>query len=385
MARPGYPCYRNILTALGCEVVELPCGPETRYQPTVAMLEALDEPVTRAGRRQPGQPDRHRARPRRAGRARAPTASAPGSSCQRRDLPRHLLPGRPRDVVRVGDVARGDRRQLLLQVLLDDRLAAGLAAACRRGCCARSTAWPATSRSARPRLPQLAALGRVHPGELRRGRRARRPLRGQPRPAARRPDPARHHPARPAPTARSTSTPTSRTSPHDSMDLDLPAAGRRRARASRRASTSTRSTGHRWIRFSCAGAAADVREALARLERWLAVLRCPACSPTRMTSRGRGLEPPGRLAAHRAGARLPGRLRLVGARHARSPRRRATPWRCVLTGIWVLFGLDYLIRLALARRRRAVRAAPPARPGDPAAADVPPAARPAAGHRASAC
>ncbi|MDN5930832.1 MAG: pyridoxal phosphate-dependent aminotransferase [Pseudonocardia sp.] len=45
MARPGYPCYRNILSALGCEVVELPCGPETRYQPTPAMLEALDEPV----------------------------------------------------------------------------------------------------------------------------------------------------------------------------------------------------------------------------------------------------------------------------------------------------------------------------------------------------
>ena len=39
MACPGYPCYRNILTALGCEVVELPCGPETRHQPTVAMLE----------------------------------------------------------------------------------------------------------------------------------------------------------------------------------------------------------------------------------------------------------------------------------------------------------------------------------------------------------
>jgi aspartate/methionine/tyrosine aminotransferase len=45
MARPGYPCYRNILSALGCEVVELPCGPQTRYQPTVAMLEELDEPV----------------------------------------------------------------------------------------------------------------------------------------------------------------------------------------------------------------------------------------------------------------------------------------------------------------------------------------------------
>ncbi|WP_214406954.1 pyridoxal phosphate-dependent aminotransferase [Pseudonocardia lacus] len=45
MARPGYPCYRNILSALGCEVVELPCGPQTRYQPTVRMLEELDEPV----------------------------------------------------------------------------------------------------------------------------------------------------------------------------------------------------------------------------------------------------------------------------------------------------------------------------------------------------
>ncbi|GAA4437357.1 pyridoxal phosphate-dependent aminotransferase [Actinokineospora soli] len=39
LARPGYPAYRNILSALGCEVVELPCGPDTRFQPTVAMLE----------------------------------------------------------------------------------------------------------------------------------------------------------------------------------------------------------------------------------------------------------------------------------------------------------------------------------------------------------
>ena len=42
--------------------------------------------------------------------------------------------------------------------------------------------------------------------------------------------------------------------------------------------------GHRFIRFSCAGSAAEVREALARLERWLGFLRCPACSPKRMTS-----------------------------------------------------------------------------------------------------
>jgi aspartate/methionine/tyrosine aminotransferase len=39
LARPGYPAYRNILQALGCEVVELPCGPDTRFQPTVDMLD----------------------------------------------------------------------------------------------------------------------------------------------------------------------------------------------------------------------------------------------------------------------------------------------------------------------------------------------------------
>lgn len=45
MASPGYPCYRNILSALGCEVVEMPCGPATRYQPTVHMLAELDPPI----------------------------------------------------------------------------------------------------------------------------------------------------------------------------------------------------------------------------------------------------------------------------------------------------------------------------------------------------
>ncbi|MDX8152637.1 aminotransferase class I/II-fold pyridoxal phosphate-dependent enzyme [Patulibacter brassicae] len=40
LARPGYPAYRNILRALGCEVVELPAGPDERYQPTPALLDA---------------------------------------------------------------------------------------------------------------------------------------------------------------------------------------------------------------------------------------------------------------------------------------------------------------------------------------------------------
>ena len=43
MARPGYPCYRNVLTALGCEVVEIPTGPENRFQPTVDQLEACGD------------------------------------------------------------------------------------------------------------------------------------------------------------------------------------------------------------------------------------------------------------------------------------------------------------------------------------------------------
>ena len=45
IASPGYPCYRNILSALGCQVVEIPCGPETRFQPTAQMLAELDPPV----------------------------------------------------------------------------------------------------------------------------------------------------------------------------------------------------------------------------------------------------------------------------------------------------------------------------------------------------
>ena len=47
LARPGYPAYRNILSSLGCEVVELPCGPAERFQPTRELLDAAlrDGPV----------------------------------------------------------------------------------------------------------------------------------------------------------------------------------------------------------------------------------------------------------------------------------------------------------------------------------------------------
>jgi aspartate/methionine/tyrosine aminotransferase len=45
MVSPGYPAYRNILSALGIDPVLMLSGPEHRYQPTPALLDALDEPV----------------------------------------------------------------------------------------------------------------------------------------------------------------------------------------------------------------------------------------------------------------------------------------------------------------------------------------------------
>ncbi|MGB8860200.1 MAG: aminotransferase class I/II-fold pyridoxal phosphate-dependent enzyme, partial [Ilumatobacteraceae bacterium] len=37
---PGYPCYRNTLIALGIEPVAIPVGPETRWAPTIELLDA---------------------------------------------------------------------------------------------------------------------------------------------------------------------------------------------------------------------------------------------------------------------------------------------------------------------------------------------------------
>jgi aspartate/methionine/tyrosine aminotransferase len=39
LASPGYPCYRHILTALGCAPVMLETGPETRWMPTPEQIE----------------------------------------------------------------------------------------------------------------------------------------------------------------------------------------------------------------------------------------------------------------------------------------------------------------------------------------------------------
>lgn len=45
LATPGYPAYRNILMSLGVEPVAVETGPESRFQPTVELLEAVDGPL----------------------------------------------------------------------------------------------------------------------------------------------------------------------------------------------------------------------------------------------------------------------------------------------------------------------------------------------------
>ncbi len=45
LASPGYPAYRNILTALGVEVVDIPVGPKSNFQPTAEVLAGVAEPL----------------------------------------------------------------------------------------------------------------------------------------------------------------------------------------------------------------------------------------------------------------------------------------------------------------------------------------------------
>lgn len=49
VGRPTYPAYTNDLRALGCEVVELECGPAERFQPTPELLEAAHARAPLAG------------------------------------------------------------------------------------------------------------------------------------------------------------------------------------------------------------------------------------------------------------------------------------------------------------------------------------------------
>jgi len=45
VAEPGYPCYRNILSGLGIEPVPIVTSEASRYQPTIELLEAVPGPL----------------------------------------------------------------------------------------------------------------------------------------------------------------------------------------------------------------------------------------------------------------------------------------------------------------------------------------------------
>jgi aspartate/methionine/tyrosine aminotransferase len=275
MARPGYPCYRNILTALDCEVVELACGPETRYQPTVAMMEALDEPVKGLVVASPANPTGTVLDPAELA-ALATWCAANGVQLISDEIYHGIAyAGAPepscawatsREAIVVNSFSKyfsmtGWRLGWLC---------------CRPGCSGRPTASRATSPCARPpcrRWPRWP----------------RSTSRATPRPTGTWPatrstatcsstaDAPRHHPPRAR--RRRLLRLRRRRAPHARLDGPrVPAPGRRRA-GRRPGLDFDPVEGHRFIRFSCAGSAAEVREALARLERWLGSYAAPHAPP----------------------------------------------------------------------------------------------------------
>src|SRR4029434_8370474 len=156
LAAPGYPAYRNILTALNLEAVDLPTSAADLFQPTAATLPRLSQhpaaaqsrtrppadlgrrplPADRRGaeeggthrrpdRGEPVQPHRHHGGPRRDEGIGRLVRRERRAIDLRRDLSRHRLRGR--HGVGGRGVGRRHRRQQLLEILLDDRLARRLA------------------------------------------------------------------------------------------------------------------------------------------------------------------------------------------------------------------------------------------------------------------
>ena len=165
--------------------------------------------------------------------------------------------------VRLSENAR--RHQLVLEILLHDRLADRLDGGAR-----------AAGAADRPPAGQPRDLGADAVAD-RGGGRVRRPRRdggGQARLRGQPPHPDRRPAARPASTnscrstARSISTPTCRASP-TTASISPSGCCRRREWRPRRASTSIRSTAGSYLRFCYAGSAADMREAVERIGDWL--------------------------------------------------------------------------------------------------------------------
>ena len=210
IASPGYPCYRNILSALGCEVVEIPCGPETRFQPTAQMLAELDPPVQGVIVASPANPTGTVIPPEELA---AIASWCDGVGCpadQRRGLPRPGLRGRPRHQLRMADITGCRCGEQLLEVLRDDGVAPGLAAGAA-GTAARG-GLPDRKLHHLPAGAVPDGRGRgVHARVDRRGGRAASPLRRQPAGCCSTGCRGSASTGWRRPTARSTSTPMCRT------------------------------------------------------------------------------------------------------------------------------------------------------------------------------
>ena len=253
---------------LGCEVVELDCGPETRFQPTVrAARRARRDRSHGLVLASPGQPDRHDAAARRARRDRRGGARTTGVRLISDEIYHGITypGGRPRLRGQTGRAGR--RRQLVLQVLLDDRLADRLDAGARRPAPTRSTCWPATSPSARRRSrssPRSRAFTDAY-AELRRPRRA---LRRQPSAPAGRAAASSASTGSPRPTARSTSTPTSSHLTDDSLRLAPRLLDEAGVAVAPGIDFDTR-RGDEFVRLSFAGSGEEISAGLDRLGDWL--------------------------------------------------------------------------------------------------------------------
>ena len=179
IASPGYPCYRNILSALGCEVVEIPCGPDTRFQPTAQMLAELDPPVQGVIVASPANPTGTVIPPDELA-AIARWCAKTGVRLISDEVYHGLVyEGAPASQLRLADVTRSRCGEQLFEVFRDDWLAPRLAA--------RTAGTPARGGLPHRKLHHLSAGSctgggsrGLHPGVDRRSGCAAAPLRGQP-------------------------------------------------------------------------------------------------------------------------------------------------------------------------------------------------------------
>ena len=285
---PGYPCYRNILSALGCEVVELECGPETRFQPTAAMLAALDPPVKGVVVASPANPTGTVIPP--------DELAAIASWCDDSGV-RLISDEMYHGLVYEGAPQTSCAWETSRNAFVVNSFSKYFA----------MTGWrlgwllvPAELRRAvdcltgnfticPPVLSQHAAVAAFTPEAVHGSRRPSASVRRQPRLAARRAAARSVSTGWRLPTARSTSTPTFPTSPTDSLvfcskllaDTGVAIAP---------ASTSTPQRGGSYVRLSFAGPASEIEEALRRIGVWLPHLG-------RVTPRG---PPPGSMATRSA-------------------------------------------------------------------------------------